>query len=189
MVARDFFTGGLCLKRSFILAGVLFVSIVAGCARENEYSEPEQFSFVVYPGARYLGQLSDLTKQAHKLIKPNEEPPPVAIYDTDASVEDVATFYAKSYGYGTVAPDATNNLSAAKPAAYYRTGDLAVDNRGAQEILAKLNVNADVSKASGTYKAAEIEAKPNRPRVTIQRPYFDVTKSQTVDRTLILMSR
>ncbi len=177
------------MKRSLIIAGVVLLSVLAGCSREDEYSEPEAFSFVVYPGSKYLGQLSEVTKQAHKVLKPNEEPPPVAIYDTNASVEEVASFYAKAYGYGTVAPDATNNLSAAKPAAYYRTGDLAADNKGAVDILGKLNLKTDVSKATGMYKAAEIESKPNRPRVTVQRPYFDVTTSQVVDRTIILMSR
>jgi hypothetical protein len=39
------------------------------------------------------------------------------------------------------------------------------------------------------YKAAQIEPRPNRPRNTIQRPYFDVTTSQVVDRTMILMAR
>jgi hypothetical protein len=34
----------------------------------------------------------------------------------------------------------------------------------------------------------EIDPKPNRPRVTIQRPYFDVVNSQVVDRTIILMA-
>jgi hypothetical protein len=41
----------------------------------------------------------------------------------------------------------------------------------------------------GAYRAAEIDPKPNRPRVTIQRPYFDASTSQTVDRTLIMMTR
>ena len=177
------------LKRSLTLTGLLLLSIIAGCSREDEYSEPEAFSFVVYPGARYLGQLSEVTKQAHKVLKPNEEPPPVAIYETDASLDEVANFYAKAYGYGTVAPDVTNNLSAAKPAAYYRNGDLASDNKATSDLLAKLNLKTDVTKAVGAYKAAEIEAKPNRPRVTVQRPYFDVTTSQVVDKTLILMSR
>lgn len=177
------------MKRLLIIAGVVLLCVIANCSREDEYSEPEAFSFVVYPGSRYLGQISELTKQAHKVLKPNDEPPPVAVYDTDASVEDVATFYAKAYGYGSVAPDATNNLSAAEPPAFYRTGDLAVDNKGVVDLLARLNQKTDVSKAVGTYKAAEIESKPNRPRVTIQRPYFDVTTSQVVDRTLILMSR
>jgi len=40
----------------------------------------------------------------------------------------------------------------------------------------------------GHYRAAEIDPTPSRPRVTIQRPYFDASTSQTVDRTLIMMS-
>jgi hypothetical protein len=52
-----------------------------------------------------------------------------------------------------------------------------------------MNVNVDVSKAAGHYRAAEIESKPNRPHVTVQRPYFDLTTGQVVDRTIILMAR
>jgi hypothetical protein len=177
------------LKRSHLIGGaviLLLVSLAAGCNKEDEYSEPEAFSFVVYPGSRYLGQITEATRQAHKVIKPNEEPPPVAVYDTDASVEDVANFYAKSYGYSTVAPD---NLNSKNPPAYYRGGDLATDNKNVVPLLAKLNLKTDVSKAVGAYKAAEIAPRPNRPRVTIQRPYFDVTKSEVVNKTLILMSR
>ena len=57
------------------------------------------------------------------------------IYDTDAPVDEVATFYARAYGYPNVAPDATNNLSAAKPSAYYRTGDLATDTKAIEPLL------------------------------------------------------
>jgi hypothetical protein len=112
-----------------------------------------------------------------------------AIYDTDAPVDKVAEFYAQAYGYNTIAPDATNNLSSAKPPAYYRTGDLAKDLAPIVTTAKKLNPNLDATKAVGTYRAVEIDPKPNRPRVTIQRPYFDASSSQTVDRTLILMSR
>ena len=179
------------MKRSVLISGALLLLLlaIAGCSKEDDYSEPEAFSFVVYPGSRFLGKLTEATRQAHKLIKPNEEPPPVAAYDTDASVEEVATFYAKSYGYSTVAPDATNNMSTVAPKAYYRTGDLAADVKTIQSLLPRLKLNTDVSKAVGTYKAAEIAPLPNRPRVTIQRPYFDETTSQVVDKTIILMSR
>ena len=71
------------MKRSILIASLLIVALVAGCGKEDQYNEPEAFSFVVYPGARYLGGLSDATRQAHKITKPNEEPPPVAIYETD----------------------------------------------------------------------------------------------------------
>ena len=177
------------MKRSLSLIIILILVLMPACAREDEQAEPEGFSFVVYPGSRYLGELTEVTRQAHKLLKPNDEPPPVAIYDTEASVEDVAAFYAKAYGYDTVAPDATNNLSATKPPAYYRTGDLAKDISGIQDQLPKLGLNTDVSKAQGTYRAAEIEMRPNRPHVTIQRPYFNAKTSEVVDRTIILMAR
>jgi len=178
-------------KRSLVLAVLIVAStVICSCGRENGANESEAFSFVVYPGSRYLPDLTELTKRAHKALKPNEpEAPATAIYDSDASVEDVANFYAKAYGYTNVAPDATNNLSAAKPQAYYRSGDLATDTKPIVPLLQQLGMNTDTSKATGGYKAAEISPKPNRPRVTVQRPYFDVTKSQVVDRTLIMMSR
>ncbi|HEX8152672.1 MAG TPA: hypothetical protein VF698_06080 [Thermoanaerobaculia bacterium] len=172
-----------------LLAALLLLACAGGCNNENDVAEPETFSFVVYPGARYLQPLTDVTKQAHKTLKPNADPPPIAIYDTDASVEDVANFYAKSYGYNEVAADATNNMSASKPPAYYRAGDLGADAQAIAPLLQKMGTSSDVSKAVGTYRAAEIEPRLNRPRVTVQRPYFDVTSSQVVDKTLILMSR
>ena len=176
------------LKKYAVL--FLALAVIAGCkGGEEEATEPEAFSFVVYPGARYLGQLTETTKNAHRAMDPNTEPPPTAIYDTDAPVEEVAQWYAQQYGYKEVAPDATNNLSAAKPPAFYRTGDLASDTKAIEELLKKMNLQTDVSKAIGSYKAAQIEPRPNRPRVTVQRPYFDVTTSQVVDKTLILMSR
>ena len=72
---------------------------------------------------------------------------------------------------------------------YYRVGDLHTDNEGIGPLLAKLKITADLSKAQGKYRSAEIDRKPNRPHVTVQRPYFDLTKSQVVDRTIILMAR
>lgn len=171
-----------------VLVPLFIVATFSGCRKEGSSSDP--FSFVVYPGAQYLPHLTEMTKQAHKLIKPNEpDPPPTAIYDTNASVEEVASYYAKSYGYGPVAPDATNNLSAAKPAAYYRTGELQTDVQAIAPLLEKMKLTTDTSKAQGRYKAADIQPKSNRPRVTVQRPYFDVTTSQVVNRTLILMAR
>jgi hypothetical protein len=178
-------------SRALVLALVCAVA-VSGCRKDEPSQAPSEeavFSFQVYPGSRYLAQLTELTKQAHRVIKPGSEPPPTAIYDTDASLEQVAAWYAKEYGYGDVAPDVTNNLSVAKPPAYYRTGDLAVDAKGIESLIPKLKLQTDISKAKGTYRAADIEPKPNRPRVTIQRPYFDATTSQVVDRTLILMAR
>ena len=172
-----------------LTALLVLAAMVAGCKGKEELAEPDAFSFVVYPGSRYLGQLTESSKNAHRVLNPNGEPPPTAIYDTDAPLEQVAEFYAKEYGYREVAPDVTNNLSAAKPPAFYRTGDLAVDVKSIEELLKKMNMPTDITKAQGSYRAADLAPRPNRPRVTVQRPYFDPTTSQVVDRTLILMSR
>jgi hypothetical protein len=174
--------------KTLLLLALALVAI-AGCKGEKKSNEPETFQFTIYPGSRYLQQVTEVFKQAKKVADPTSEIPPMAIYDTDAPVDTVAQFYAKSYGYGNVAPDATNNLSSAKPPAYYRSGDLGADARAVQPIIEKLGLHTDVSKASGTYRAAEISRKPNRPQVTVQRPYFDPTTSQVVDRTIILMAR
>jgi len=162
---------------------------LAGCKNEKaEHYEGQAFSFTVYPGAQYVAALTELDKRAATAQKPNEPPPPIAIYDTDAPLDTVAAWYAKSYGYEKIASDATNNLSAAKPPAYYRVGDLQADVKAIEPLLRQLNVGADISKAQGKYRAVEIESKSSRPRVTLQRPYFDVTKSQVIDRTMILMA-
>ncbi len=179
---RTYFSTGL---SALLVLTALFVA----CKGEEELAEPEAFSFVVYPGSRYLGQITENIKAAHKFINPAQEPPPTAVYDTDASVEQVAEYYAKQYGYKEIAPDVNNNLSATKPPAYYRAGDHAVDIKEIEPLIKQMKLATDTSKAVGTYKAAEIAPRPNRPRVTISRPYFDVTTSQVVDRTLILMSR
>ncbi|MEO8381095.1 MAG: hypothetical protein ABI779_15640 [Acidobacteriota bacterium] len=177
------------LLSALLVSTALVSSVLVGCKGKEEFAEPEAFAFVVYSGSQYLGQLTETTKNAHRALAPGQEPPPTAIYDTDAPVEQVAEYYAKEYGYKEVAPDVTNNLSAAKPQAYYRTGDLATDTKAIEELLKKMNLPTDVSKATGAYRAADIAPRPNRPRVTVQRPYFDVTTSKVVDRTLILMTR
>lgn len=173
------------LLSALLVAAALFTA----CKGDEEYAEAEAFSFVVYPGSRYLGQLTEMTKNAHKVAAPNVEPPPTAIYDTDAPVETVADYYVKQYGYKEIAQDSTNNLSAAKPQAYWRSGNLANDTKPIEGLLKQMGLQTDVNQAVGDYRAVEIAPRPNRPRVTIQRPYFDVTTSKVVDRTLILMSR
>ena len=177
------------VSRALALASIATL-VLAGCKSEKTQpvAEPQTFTFTVYPGAQYLTQLSELVKRANTVIKPNQTPPAVAIYDTEAPLESVAEFYAKAYGVDRIAPDPTNNMSAAKPPAYYRVGDLQTDVKAIEALLKQLKMNTDVSRAQGKYRAAEIEPKTNRPRVTIQRPYFDVTKSQVIDRTMILMS-
>ena len=176
--------------RALAFAAVALLAL-ASCHKEQKSAsapEPETFSFVVYPGAQYLQELTDLDKRAASSEKPNDPVPPLAIYDTDAPLDTVAGYYVKQYGYSKIAPDATNNFSAARPQAYYRAGDLHEDVVPIQPLLQKLGVKTEAVKAQGKYRAVEIASTRNRPRVTIQRPYFDVLKSQVIDRTMILMS-
>ena len=191
MRARIVFLEELLSNHRNTLLSMLLVltAVFVACSGEEEYAEPEAFSFVVYPGSRYMGQLTENIKSAHRVIDPSQEPPPTAVYDTDAPLEQVAQYYATQYGYQEIAADINNTLSAAKPPAYYRAGDFAADIKAIEGLIKQMNLATDVTKAVGTYRAAEIAPRPNRPRVTISRPYFDVTTSQVVDRTLILMSR
>ena len=177
--------------RHLLIALLALTLLTPGCGREEEEAaDVEAFSFVVFPGARYLGQLSDHTREAHRLIDPRQEAPPVAIYDTEVPLEEVARFYVDQYGYGDIAAEApTTTGGVAPPKAFYRSGDLASDVQAIEELLKKMQIQTDISKAAGEYRAVEIAPRPNRPRVTISRPYFDVTTSEVVDRTLILMSR
>jgi hypothetical protein len=169
--------------RILLAALLLLTAIFVACRGEEELAEPEAFSFVVYPGSRYLGQITETVKASHRVIDPSKEPPPTAIYDTEAPLEQVADYYIKQYGYKEIAQSNAGN-----PPAHWRNGDL-TDVKGIEPIIRQMNLPTDISKAQGSYRAVEIQARPNRPRVTLQRPYFDVLTSQVVDRTYILMSR
>lgn len=112
----------------------------------------------------------------------------MAIYDTEAALDQVAQFYADRYGY-KLAANETNNFSTLKPDAYYSSGDLGKDVQAIKPVLDQLNVPTDVSKASGEYRAVHINPSENMPRVSLQRPYFDLISGQVVDRTQILLVR
>lgn len=182
-------------KRLIVAAGL--VVALAGCKEEkvtplSEYESADAaaaaHNFQIYPKAEFLPQLTDLLRRVHFEIHPQaKQAPPTAAYHVDASVEQVAEFYATRYGHGRVAPNSVDNFSSAPPAAYYRSGDLHSDATAATEMMNRLKLKSDISKAVGTYKGAHISASQNFPRVTIQRPYFDQIKSEVVDKTLIIL--
>lgn len=184
------------MTRRFIVAATLLVSLAA-CKEEkvtplSEYESADAaaaaHNFQVYPKAEFLPQLTEVLRRAHFEFHPQaKQAPPTAAYHVDATVEQVAEFYATRYGHGRVAPNSVDNFSSAAPAAYYRGGDLHADASAATEIMRRLKIESDISKAAGTYKGAHISATQNFPRVTIQRPYFDQLKSEVVDKTLIIM--
>jgi hypothetical protein len=157
-------------------------------ADESAEVQAAAYDFQVYPGSQFLPQLTDLFRRAHFVLQPGATAaPPMAAYQTDASVREVAEFYAKTYGYEAVAEDPSKATTYGAPKAYYRSGDVRADAEGGKELYAKLNLTPDFSKASGNYEGAHISATPRYPRVTVQRPYFDLQQSRMVDKTLILM--
>ena len=125
----------------------------------------------------------------YRSYNPDGEPPPAALYDTDATVQEVAEFYATEYGYATITPEPVDERDPDGPRAFYRSGDIAADLRAIQPMLNRIHLHPDVSKGKGRYKGATIRSHGNSPRVSISRPYFDVTTNTVVDRTLILMMR
>lgn len=180
-----------------MVAAATLVVVLGACRQEKvtPLSEHESadvaaaaHNFQVYPKAEFLPELTELLRKVHFEIHPGaKQAPPTAAYHVDATVEEVAEFYAARYGHGRVAPNEVNNFSSTPPGAYYRAGDLQADAAGAVDMMKRLNLQSDVSKAVGSYKGAHISSTQNFPRVTIQRPYFDQLKSEVVDKTLIIM--
>ena len=157
-------------------------------ADETAEVQAAAYDFQVYPGSQFLPQLTDLFRRAHFVLHPGATTaPPMAAYHTDATVKEVAEFYAKKYGYEGLAEDPSKAGTYGTPKAYYRSGDVRADAEGGKELYAKLNLSPDFSQASGPYDGAHITATTNYPRVTIQRPYFDLQQSRMVDKTLIVM--
>jgi len=181
---------------------LVLVSIVvlSGCRKEetlqplSEYESADvqarAYNFQIHPGAKFLEAETALLRRAHFVLQPDAtEAPPMAMYETDAPLEEVATYYAEKYGFPRVAENELNNFSSAKPAAYFTTGDLAKDTEQVKPILEKLKSTVDTSKAAGPYRGAHISATGNMPRVTLQRPYFNLVRGEVADRTLIVMVR
>ncbi len=181
--------------------GTLFLCVALSACKKEEKIEPvssyesadiqaRAYNFRVIPKSRFLEPQTDLLRRAHFVLTPaSKEAPPMAMYENDASVDEVAKWYAAQYEYGEIAPDVANNFSSVKPMAYYLKGDLAVDTPPIKPILEKLAVNTDLSAAKGEYRGAHISPKPGFPRVTIQRPWFDAVNGKVVNTTMVLMVR
>jgi hypothetical protein len=181
-----------------LIALMLFL---AACARESVTPVSQQTDSAAagvqadqnYPGARYLAGYTGLFNQAIKATEPPPSPSAgAALYDTPDPIEQVAAFYAEKRGYGKVAESAANNFSSAPASAYFTRGDFASDYVALKPLLDKIHVTPDPAKLKGPYRGADIKGKPapaELPGVTLQRPYFDFSKNQFVDRTLIVLIR
>ncbi|HVT44733.1 MAG TPA: hypothetical protein VMT00_10110 [Thermoanaerobaculia bacterium] len=188
------------MRNRLMLLLFLILLVSTACRKEAELAplseyesadvQAQAYNFHVFPGSRFLQAQTELLRRAHFAMQPEAtEAPPMAVYDTDASIEDVARFYASRYGYPQIAANEAANFSSIRPLAYYTSGDLATDAAAVKPILEKLGMESDVSKAVGPYRGAYVASQRNLPRVNIQRPYHDVFAGEIVDRTLILMVR
>lgn len=188
------------LVRTWMILSFCSIVVLSGCRKEetlqplSEYESADvqarAYNFQVYPGAKFLEAETALLRRAHFVLQPDAtEAPPMAMYETETPLDDVAKFYAEKYGFPRVAENELNNFSSARPAAYFTTGDLAKDTAQVKPILEKLKSTVDTGKAIGPYRGAHISATGNMPRVTLQRPYFNLVRGEVVDRTLIVMVR
>ncbi|MGA7614540.1 MAG: hypothetical protein WBX15_05100 [Thermoanaerobaculia bacterium] len=186
------------MRRMLPLLLVLLASFPIACNREklvplSEYEvtdvEAKAYNFNVFPGAHFLEPQTQLLRKAHFVLHPKaKEAPPMAMYDTEKPIEEVAEYYANLYGYQLLQPNEAKKAKE-KPQAYYSEGSLRTDAQALIPLLPKLGLSADVSGATGGYKGVYVAPTEKYPRVTLQRPYYDVLSNTTVDKTLIILVR
>ena len=144
------------------------------------------YNFHVYPGARFLEQHTDVMRRSHFVMNPNAaDAPPMAVYESDAPVDEVGRFYAEKYGYPLAESAGTGTP---KPKAYFTSGDLS-ESLAIKPITEKLGMELKFENVAGPWRGVHIAPRIDMPRVTLQRPYFDYVNDRVVDKTLILMVR
>lgn len=178
-----------------LLIAVAALALAASCREEklepmapHEAAEVQAkaYNFHVYPGAGFLEQQTDVLRRSHFVLHPDAaDAPPMAMYEADAPIDEVAKFYADKYGYPGLAENAGPE-GGEKPLAYFTSGDLS-ESLAIRPITEKLGLKLKFEGLSGPWRGAHVSPKPNMPRVTLQRPYFDFVNDRVVDRTLILM--
>jgi hypothetical protein len=133
------------------------------------------FNFQVYPDARFKPEQTELLRRAHFVLNPGATAaPPLAVYESESPFEAVRQWYGERYGL-------------AEPP--LREGELQADAAAIEPIARQLELEPMLTQARGRYQAADLAATGNLPRLTIQRPYFDLIENQVVDRTLIILTR
>jgi hypothetical protein len=188
-------------RQGFVIGIVVVLLLAAGC-RERAAMEPldafqsadlsaRVWSFQVYPGSEFLPAHTEAYRRTHLLLNPGaESSPPIAVYESRDSVEEVASFYGSKYGYGDdVASDSVAGFRAHAPPAYFTRGGLGEDTRNIEPILRQLGFDHDLSQIGGTWRGAHVSPTGPYPRVTIQRPWYDFSRGEVRDTTMILMVR
>lgn len=170
-----------------------------GCKKESERPvadyevadlQARAYNFQVFPGSTFLKEQTEILRRGSlKMHTHLTEAPPMAIYESGASIDEVAEFYRQKYEYQRIAENEVNSFSAAKPNAYFSTGDLRADLESIRPLIDELKLEVEYEKAVGTYRTAYLAPKPGMPRVTLQRPFFDLVRNEVVDKTQIVLVR
>lgn len=185
------------MTRKILCCALVLAAI--GCRKEADRPvadyevadlQARAYNFQVFPGSVFLKEQTDILRRASlKMHAHLKEAPPMAMYETAATIDEVAEFYRDKYGYSRIAENEVNSFSAAKPNAYFSTGDLRADLESIRPLIDELELTVEYEKANGKYRGAYLAPKPGMPRVTLQRPFFDLVRNQIVDRTLIVLVR
>lgn len=187
-------------ERCLRVVAITLAVLVSACRQEPALEQlppseaaairAQAWDFHVYPGATELGGQEDLLRRAALALDPaRKEPPALGMWDTDAPLETVAEFYTGKYRYGPIAPTNAPLADGSNPVAWWGEGNLAEDAARTRPVLEKLGMKSDVSAAVGTYRSVTMRGNNGLPRVSIQRPYFDLIGGKVVDRTLVLLVR
>ena len=164
----------------------LILLLASACGQERlekveEYVSQDPWAELAYPGAEQRVEQEDLLRKAHFLANPSADSAPhVEAYSTPDPLNEVAAFYARKYGYGVLPEDPT-------APAHLGSGDFADMRQSIEQIAAKLVETPDLEALKGPYRTAYFRGTGMLPRISLQRPYFDLTRGELIDQTVIVM--
>lgn len=186
------------MKRYGIFPSIFWATLlVIACSEPgveplSEYESSEvakrSMDFQVYPGSTFLEDHTEAYRRSHSIVNPQSRRiPPMAVYESADSVEEVAQFYARIYGYDRVHPNTVNDFSPYPPHAYLIRGELGEATRTILPIIEQLGYESDITGVSGPFVGAQIDGIDLFPRVSLQRPWYDFITGEVRDSTMILM--
>lgn len=174
--------------------GVVILAGSIGCGQQDSVQrEPPlgldpAFAGAVCSDVRYLARQTVLLERAQSLMNPDTSGrAKLALLDTADPFEDILHCYASLYQVEYIANNQHNDLSAVPPAAFRFQGDVAADLQTIRPVLDALGQAPNGPQPSTPYAGATFLPRDGRPRVSLQRPYYDLVDGRIVDRTLILL--
>lgn len=168
-----------------ILAAMLFAAACRGEAlgtrtsyvfKDPRLTKLEQV--IVFPGALGMEEMTRLLTKARGEGFNGE----LALYETDAGIEEVASYYASAYGEASSEGDAPAPVVLENGA-----GDFASDEAALAPLFATLGLELSRGRITGHYRTIVVQPSGSNPTISLQRPYRDLVRDEIVDRTLIMI--